>query len=164
MCGRWQTSSAYLRRFVPIAAAGAEGATAILQGARERGSRPTALTPAPRAPQYLHSLTLNVSDGGLNLSPIQVAVAALRIRVHVALQPRRQVHSGRGKVATTRARHGMHRRAGPTGGRRGRERPTRRAPSPSKTASRHSVGPSMCPGHTYSDKWFWPWLALWGHR
>jgi hypothetical protein len=164
VCGRWQTSSAYLRRFVPIAAAGAEGATAILQGARERGGRPRPPSLPHREHRSTSTLTLNVSDGGLNLSPIQVAVAALRIRVHVALQPRRQVHSGRGKVATTRARHGMHRRAGPTGGRRGRERPTRRAPSPSKTASRHSVGPSMCPGHTYSDKWFWPWLALWGHR
>jgi len=55
VCGRWQTSSAYLRRFVPIAAAGAERATTILQGAREHGGRPTALTPAPRAPQYTHS-------------------------------------------------------------------------------------------------------------
>ena len=111
----FRVTSAYLRRFVPIAAAGAEGATLE----RPQSCKVRANAAADRPPSLPHrehrstsTLTLNPS---LNLSPIQVAVAALRIRVHVALQPRRQMHSGRGKVATTRARRGMHRRAGPTG-------------------------------------------------
>jgi hypothetical protein len=71
MCGRWQTSFAYLALFVLKAAPGAEGAAAILQGARECGGRLTDLTHEPRHRDPI-TITLTPSQ---NLNPNQVAVA-----------------------------------------------------------------------------------------